>query len=202
MKTSFKTKSGRMLSLRRIESSDQPMVAALLCLISNEARYLRYLSGRPLSMEWVASESARIIKGEHWPQVTLVVTTEAGENQEIVALAELSSQAGNSSEPSGEIAFLVRDDFQGEGIGGWLAGWLVEIARTVGIMQLQVETTTQNWRLQRLLHKMSDQLTVHRVQGDMQVLVHLTNLSDTATLTSTSAVNIGNREKSRPLSAG
>ena len=52
-----------------------------------------------------------------------------------------------------EVAFLVRDDWQGKGIGTWLQKYQIEIAKSRGIVGFTGRVLQENARALRMAHK-------------------------------------------------
>ena len=76
--------------------------------------------------------------------VAIVATVGSGESETIIAGARYARGTGPASRPSAELAFLVEEDYQGQGIAGSLLGHLVRIARSRGVSQFDADVLAAN----------------------------------------------------------
>src|SRR6185312_1641770 len=76
--------------------------------------------------------------------VALVATVGLGDAEAIIAGARYVSDPGPAPHCAAEIAFLVEEDYQGQGIAGCLLDHLVDIACAKGLSQLYAEVLANN----------------------------------------------------------
>jgi GNAT superfamily N-acetyltransferase len=110
--------------------------------LSERTRHLRYLSSRHFSAEVIWSEAVRMARGQAPDQTTLVATLGLNEYEEALAVAELVRDRDDLS--VGEIALVVRDDEQGQGMGSFLLRRLIRIAQRSGITSLSASMLADN----------------------------------------------------------
>jgi RimJ/RimL family protein N-acetyltransferase len=143
------TTQGNLFMVRRVTQNDQPQLAQLLQNTSEQSRWQRYVSARPLTSSWVEEEAQRMAQGDRWPQVALVAV--ANQSGTLLAIAEMLV---DRKEPQlAEIAFLVRDERQGQGIGRSLAEHLAALARLIGVRTVHANLVSDNTIMQRLMGK-------------------------------------------------
>lgn len=72
-----------------------------------------------------------------------------------------------------EIALVVRDDAQGQGIGGLLLRRLVQIAQAIGVTRLRGDLLAENHTMVRLLRSLGLPYVATTHSGTMQVTVRV-----------------------------
>lgn len=155
------------LIVRRAQPADLPLLAALLEHASDETRYLRYGSPRPGSRAWAWFEAERLVhqdKDDARGQVVLVTTTTV-QPPEVIGIGELVWS--HDSATSGEVALLVRDDQQRQGIGATLSRALLALAQAQGITTLHAHLLPENRASLRLLRRLG---VAHETTFDGELL--------------------------------
>lgn len=137
---SWTARSGAPLTLRSARAADQDGLRAFIDSLSRESRYFRFLTGGRVADE--------IIHGfvSHRPErdVALVVTTpNSSGGESIVANAEYVVNAENVA----ELAVVVADDWQGQGLGRRLIRRLQHTARSRKIRGLRGDVLSENRRM-------------------------------------------------------
>jgi acetyltransferase len=156
--------------IRRAQLEDVELLVGLLSCVSDHSRYLRYFQPLPHvpSQFWV--ESKRMVKQNAGHGITLVATIQP-EAREIIAVAEL---ARNMATPQhGEVAMLVRDDYQNRGVGGVLGRQLVKLARNCGLTHLHADVLPENCASLHLLHHFGVPYATSFVSGIRHAVLHL-----------------------------
>ncbi len=140
------------LTVRPVQPADLPLLAAFLEQVSDEARYLRYGYPRPGSRAWAWFEAERLVRQYGSKALTVIVTGNARQSPEVIAIGELAWSRGPA--PSGEVALLVRDDHQRQGVGVTLARELLVLAQGLGIATLHAHLLPENQASLRLLRRL------------------------------------------------
>jgi GNAT superfamily N-acetyltransferase len=73
-----------------------------------------------------------------------------------------------------EVAFMVVDKFQGQGIGAKLLQHLVTIARGSGLRELSAEVLATNAAMLKVFEKGGLPLTTHQESGTVRIVMKLT----------------------------
>jgi GNAT superfamily N-acetyltransferase len=167
----FQTRLGRRVALRRVMLQDQANLVRFLQQLSERTRWLRYLTGRPWTPALLEAEAGRIARGHAWPRVTLVVTTQLADEEAIIAVGELIR--AEHSHTLADVAFVVHDDFQGDGIGGVLAEWVAAVAQTTGVTTLRVDMHASNDAMRHLARRMGEGASAVVSAGEVQMLITL-----------------------------
>ena len=128
----FKNKAGEPFTLRPIRPEDEPKMVRFHEKLSEESVYLRYFRAFKLDHRVEHERLTRICYVDYDRDIVLVVewTDPATGQQEIVAVGRLT-RLPNPTEA--EFAMLVRDDFQGRGIGTQLLRNLLSFGKDEGI---------------------------------------------------------------------
>ncbi len=128
----FANKAGEPFTLRPIRPEDEPKMVRFHEKLSEESVYLRYFRAFKLDHRVEHERLTRICYVDYDRDIVLVVEwtdPETGQ-QEIVAVGRLT-RLPNPTEA--EFAMLVRDDFQGRGIGTQLLRNLLSFGKDEGI---------------------------------------------------------------------
>jgi len=152
-------------------AADTLLLAELLRRLSDRARHLRYMSSRRFSPEVIYDEAARMTRGHSPDHTTLVATIRRNEYDEAVAVAEL---VRDRHDPTvGEIALVVRDDQQQQGIGSFLLSRLIHVAQSSGITSLTASMLAENIAMLHLISALDLPYMAKTRCGETQVLVQV-----------------------------
>lgn len=128
--------SGRPLHVRPIEPGDAPRLQAFHARLSDQSVYYRYFGPKPTLS---AEELVRLTTVDYRTRMAFVGLLRG----EIVGVARYEG----IDETTAEVAFVVRDDLQGRGIGSILLEHLAAAARERGITRFVAETLPMNQRM-------------------------------------------------------
>jgi RimJ/RimL family protein N-acetyltransferase len=162
-------RNGSTLRLRGVREGDAPAMRAFFEALSVESIWLRFF-GMP-SVEWVTEWAAEV--GQHAHRYGLVATT--GPAQTIVAHGAYIRGGGDSA----EVAFVVADAWQGEGIATIMLGQLAAAAREEGITVFTAEVLPRNHRMIDVFRGSGFPIELHG-SGDVLEIRFPTSLSPEA----------------------
>ncbi len=163
----FQTGDGLAYMLRRVTAADAGLLAEFISQLSAQTRYLRFMTLRPCSPEFVQAQVARMIAGSAGTYVTLLALGSQAGRAALVAVAEL---ACDHTSGIGEVAVVVRDDAQRKGIGGALLRQLAQIAHEHGLAHLHGDMLAGNFRMRRLICALGLPYTTTIQAGEMRVI--------------------------------
>lgn len=129
-----RTKSGEVVHLRPITPEDAPGLVAFHSALSASSVYLRFFSFHPVLS---AREVERFTHVDYVERLALVVET----GGRLVAVARYDRLRGSDS---AEVAFVVDDDYQNQGLGTLLADELAGAAWAHGIRRFEADTLAEN----------------------------------------------------------
>ncbi len=130
----------RRVSIRPIDEFDRLGLSAFYAALSVESRRRRFLGSRLVPQ----AESDDMALGEG---IVGVLREDGRDDGAIVAHAQMCPDGPESM----EVAFAVRDDLQGSGIGGSLVATAIDLARRRGWRRLTAFLYVDNVAMRRLL---------------------------------------------------
>ncbi|MER7082568.1 L-amino acid N-acyltransferase YncA [Saccharopolyspora kobensis] len=136
----FRTSGGVELTIRAADRADVALVAEFHERCSSAARYRRYFSPGP-------APGVRGLQRLLTPALGRALLAVAP-NGDVVGMGNLMYDGD-----TGELALLVRDDWQRRGVGAALAGRLVEQARQLDLRTLTAHTHVDNTAIARTLRR-------------------------------------------------
>lgn len=145
---------------------DAEMLTRMYQRLSARTIRLRYGAPWPQLPEAVLdSEMARMLEGDRELVATLIGTI--GADSDAVSVAELVQST--SDRTIAEIALLVRDDYQREGLGRALCRMIYEIARARGVRLLRLYLQAENIAIMRIIRGLGVRYSAERSRGEITV---------------------------------
>jgi acyl-CoA hydrolase len=141
------TRSGKAIHIRPVKPTDEDMMRDLFYRCSEHTLYHRFFA-RMNAMPH--SKLKKFVNIDYFDHMALVGVTKEDEHEMIVAVARYSV---DKSTNAAEVAFLVRDDWQGQGLAISLFKQLIEIARERGIVKFTADVLHDNARMLHIFHK-------------------------------------------------
>ncbi|HSJ42475.1 MAG TPA: bifunctional acetate--CoA ligase family protein/GNAT family N-acetyltransferase, partial [Xanthobacteraceae bacterium] len=121
-------KNGEPVTIRPIRPEDEPLLVRLHQVLSERTVYLRYFQPLKLSQRTAHERLTRICFIDYDREMVLVVERKGQDcSGEAIAIGRLSKLRGGNEEA--ELAVLVDDRYQGQGLGTELYRRLVAVAR-------------------------------------------------------------------------
>ncbi|OGS42191.1 MAG: hypothetical protein A3K67_05220, partial [Euryarchaeota archaeon RBG_16_62_10] len=147
LETTMTTKKGKELRVRPIRPTDEDMLSDMFYDLSDQAIINRFFSMLK-SMPHRRLQTFCCLDYE--TEMSLVIIADEGPKQKIVGVG---SYYLSPATHRAEIAFLVADAYQGQGIGTYLMKSLVKIARSKNIKGFTAEVMRDNVAMIALMHK-------------------------------------------------
>jgi acetyltransferase len=152
----FRLKDGRELVIRPIRPEDEPAMAEFHGTLSDRTVYLRYFASLSLSARIAHERLLRICFGDYEREIVLVAETANPQGaRSIVGVGRLT-RLGNSDQA--EVAVLVADHYQNQGLGLELLRRLVHVARAEKITRVTYETLANNVSMHAISGKLGFKL--------------------------------------------
>ena len=136
----FTTKSQKKVFVRPIKAVDEDILRNFFHKLSDHSVYLRYFRMLKSMPQRILQRTTDVNYSSDMAIVAL--SPPDAFQHELVGIAQWISDPNKGGNP--EIAFQVRDDWQGEGLGTFLFQKLVEIARKLGINELKADVLADN----------------------------------------------------------
>jgi GNAT superfamily N-acetyltransferase len=158
------TRGARPFAVRRPTPVDATALAAMLARLSPRSRYLRFGTERPLQGEAALREAARMLS-----QASLIATAQGDHGEEVIGVAELAADGAGC-----ELAVVVRDDRQTEGVGSALVRRLVAQASARSIAMVRCYILPENRAMLQLVRKLDVRKQSRFHQGMVEYTLSLT----------------------------
>jgi GNAT superfamily N-acetyltransferase len=152
-KTSLVLDDGTQVNFRHIHPTDVPRMKDLLYALSKGTIYYRFMS--PLK-QFTQKQIQDFVYVDHRSEVAIVGTVPEAHGEDIIAVGRYYL---NPKTNRAEVAFVVRDDWQGRGIGSFLSGYLTTIARRHGLSGFTAEVLRENKAMLAVLNKSEGHVT-------------------------------------------
>ena len=136
---------GRRVRIRALHTCEAEPIRALYRRLSDTSRYLRFLSPMPALPDAVVRALACV---DHRRSVALVAEdARADAEGRVIGLAGFSAVEAGAA----EVAVVVRDDWQGRGVGDALVATLLEAAEARGFHRFVASIAADNPAMRKLL---------------------------------------------------
>jgi RimJ/RimL family protein N-acetyltransferase len=151
------------VALARLEPSDGELLRRLFYRLSPETIYRRFLS--PLARPEQARPE-RLLDLDHRDREAVAATVDG----EIVGVARYFRWPGRAT---AEVAIVVADDWQGQGVGTRMLASLSGLARAAGIERFTVTMQADNRKALRLLRRFDTDSPLVHSQGIYETTIDL-----------------------------
>lgn len=165
------TRGGEQVRIRHIVQRDAPLLVDLFHNLSDRTKWLRFFSPVGIPAERLWGEATRLSDIDPRVQAALIATIEENEAEHAVAVARMIRN--DPLADTAEVAIVVRDDFQRQGIGRIIFDLLVQVALVQDIKQLYAFTLPENYGMQRLARGLGLPVTVRVQDGQMTITIRL-----------------------------
>ena len=174
----WKMKDGSNVTIRPMRPEDEPLMVKFHEALSERSVYLRYFHAAKLGQRIAHERLIRMCFLDYDREMALLAdrtVAESGEH-EILAVGRMSKIHGSNA---GEIALLVRDQYQRRGLGSEIMKRLIQIARDEHLDSLRADMLQENIEMQALVRNLGFQVTE---TDDPAIFVATLNLRDAASL--------------------
>ena len=147
----IQARDGRTVGVRHMRAKDAQLLERMFYKLSSETRYRRFFV--PLDNveeERVHTEAARLARIDPELETALIAVIEEEGREEAVAVARYTCL--DDREDACEASIVIRDDFQGVGIGRQLFDLLVQVALAHGLRHMVLLTHADNSGMIALVH--------------------------------------------------
>jgi len=131
-------RGGLEVTVRPVHVDDRDKVANAIRHLDRDSIYTRLFSYRT---ELTEAGLDRIMRVDPEQDAMLVVTVGAGAHETVIASGRF---IGDGGERSAEVAFVVEEEYQGQGLAGRLLKHLAAVARQRGFSALTAEVLAKN----------------------------------------------------------
>lgn len=152
-------RNGQLVHVRPIRPEDAAMLVAFHASLSPQSVYLRFFNFHPVL---TAREVERFTHVDYFDRLALIALT----GNRLIAVGRYDRVAGTDM---AEVAFVVEDDYQHQGIGTLLADELARAARVQGIRVFVADTLAENVAMLAMFHATGFPVETHFEEGVVKV---------------------------------
>jgi len=147
LETHRTTKTGLRILLRPVKISDEPLLKDFFYSLSDRSIYRRFFSPRTdMPHEYLQ----KFVVVDYSKQMTLLVVIEREEREECIGLGQYSLSEGSNT---GELAVVVKDAYQNQGVGSTLLSYLTLLAKKQGLFGLTAGVLIENKPMLSMLRR-------------------------------------------------
>ncbi|MBI1881855.1 MAG: GNAT family N-acetyltransferase, partial [Chloroflexi bacterium] len=143
------TKTDLEIFLRPVKIRDEPLLKEFFYAISDESLYRRFMSMLKSLPHERLQEFAVIDYTQD--MVVLAIIKEGEEKEEVIGIGQYSV---DETTHTADIAFAVRDDYQGHGVGTELLKYLTLLAQKQGLLGFTADVLFDNVNMLHVFDKM------------------------------------------------
>ncbi len=151
-------KDSTPVTIRPIRPEDEPLMVAFHQKLSDRSVYMRYFHMLSLRRRVAHERLTRICFIDYDREMALVAEKKDSKTlqAEIIGVGRLSKVHGTNE---AEVAIVVVDQFQHRGLGTYLLGHLIEVARDEKLRRMVADILPENREMQRLCEKLGFRLS-------------------------------------------
>jgi GNAT superfamily N-acetyltransferase len=138
MRSTYLMPNGTQVTFRPVHPTDPPRMRELFYALSQQTMYYRFMSHQKMVSRQQIQDFVYI---DHRNDVAIVGTLPEAHGEEIIALGNYYLDPKSNR---AEVAFVVHDKWQRQGIGTFLLRYLGRIARRNGIRGFTAEVLAEN----------------------------------------------------------
>jgi acyl-CoA hydrolase/GNAT superfamily N-acetyltransferase len=142
------TQTGFEVFMRPVKISDEPLLKDFFYSLSDKSLYRRFMSPRK---DMPHQQLQEFVVIDYSREMVIVASVTTEDKEEVIGLGQYSI---SETSHTAEVAFVVRDDHQGKGIGTELLSYLTYLARRNGLLGFTAETLMENRSMLRVFEKM------------------------------------------------
>jgi ribosomal protein S18 acetylase RimI-like enzyme len=161
-------RDGRKLEIRALRPQDLTDLRAAVDRTSAQSLYRRFFGAK---RSFSDKEVAFFVNVDFANHVALVAVVEERGHAAIVAGGRYIVQQPGTA----EIAFIVVDEYQGQGIGSALLRHLAILARNAGLKEFAAEVLPENIPMLKTFEKSGLKMSTKREAGTVHVALELAN---------------------------
>jgi len=164
--TAWRMKNGSETEIRPIRPEDEPLLIKLHQALSDRSVYLRYFQPLKLSQRTAHERLTRICFIDYDREIALVVEHKGADGaSEIIGIGRLSKLRGTSD---AEMAVLIDDRFQHQGMGTELYRRLIDVARKEKVKRVVSTILSENRDMRAICQKLGFKMRADLEDGTIQ----------------------------------
>lgn len=165
-KSTLKLKDGRVVEFRPLLPSDEFSYRNFYYSLKKETIYYRFFHKKRLFSHDMLQKHWAVI--DYRKNISIIGLVREKGRKEFMAIG---SYAQSDSEDTAEVAFVVREDFQGMGITTYLLGVLENIAKENGYKRFYATVLADNTAMLHIFKKRYKNAKIHREGSETRVVM-------------------------------
>ena len=168
------TSKGLNILLRPVKITDEPMLKDFFYDLSEDSMYMRFFSARK-DMPHKRLQDFVAVDYSKKMEILAVIEEKDMEKETIIGLGQYEL---NSDMYSAEVALVVKDKFQGQGVGRELLSYLAYLARRQGLIRFTGDVLVENKSMVTLFEKMGFDTEKRREEGVYEMSMRFRSLKE------------------------
>ncbi len=172
-KSAMSLRNGKSIEFRPLLASDELASRSFFYSLTAQTIYYRFFQNRKIfTHEDLQKHLATL---DYKKNMTMIGLVRNRGNRDVVA----TGSYGMVDETTAEVAFIVREDFQGLGIASYLLGVLERIAKENQYKAFSAYVLTENAAMIRVFKKRYPNLQTFREGGEIEILMNFDDAVET-----------------------
>jgi GNAT superfamily N-acetyltransferase len=168
------TSKGLNIFLRPVKITDESMLKDFFYDLSEDSMYMRFFSARK-DMPHKRLQDFVAVDYSKKMEILAVIAEKDMEKETIIGLGQYEL---NPDKYMAEVALVVRDKFQGQGVGKELLRYLAYLARRQGLLGFTGEVLVENSPMVNLFEKMGFDTEKRREEGVYEMSMRFRNVRE------------------------
>jgi GNAT superfamily N-acetyltransferase len=170
----FVTEQGNHIRTRLIQPGDADLLIELFHHLSPDTKRRRFNIGLQNVEEKRIQEVAQLLTSvDNRTTGGAILGFVTSPTEELITVARLARPEHQPDSAEAEVAVVVRDDYQGQGIGTQMLKHLITLARQMKIKTLTAAIQSDNTAIFRILNKLSIPVEMHTSQGETEIRIKI-----------------------------
>ena len=169
-RVSERLRSGLDVIVRALKPDDRAKIDRAVRGLDRESIYTRLFTYRN---EITDAGLERIMRFDPDSEVVLIVTLGAADEESVIGSGRYVVAANGGSPRSAEVAFMVEEDYHGQGIAGRLLRHLADVARSQGIARFEASVLPKNKAMLSVFARSGLPMEKRIVDGEVHVTLAL-----------------------------
>jgi acyl-CoA hydrolase/GNAT superfamily N-acetyltransferase len=153
------TRAGLELFLRPVKISDEPLLKDFFHALSDRSLYRRFISMRK---DMPHERLQEFVVIDYTQEMVILAVREDGEHEEVVGIGQYGI---DEMTHTAEVALVVQDDYQHQGVGRELLAYLTFLAKKQGLLGFTAEVLMENQPMMSLFKTMGFDLETRHEAG-------------------------------------
>ena len=169
-------RNGQQISVRFLTPTDGELLVDLVQRLSPNTRYLRFLVAiEDVPVEAATRKLPAFLAVDGVDSVALMASVEENGIETAIGVARFNRSSGSDA---AEVAVVMRDDWQRQGIGQVLMKQLAEVARQLGIKRFCAVVLATNRGAHSLIKGLGYPYQSHVSHGEDEIVIYLEELPE------------------------